>query len=322
MSKSISKTKETLKDQGKRFSEVLEYLKTGAKERKNNSDVISDINDLYQSSLINSDFSKFKKGEEIPEYVLDALYKLYYINPDYILGKSECMVDFFAEFIDKIKSKKVDESESKTIVEPDLVVTDEDKDEEIKFLSIKMDSRFFDYITSVSPEILVSPYTKEKRYSNSFVMNEKERNKIISEIQGKKELQYKMYILVPEEDVINTNYYNDLLDFKTRLALLEEKYELLKKEVGLWKKEKPDETDKMVDETDKMVDETDKKVDETDKMVDETDKKVDETDKMVDEIKEKIEEIRDLKNRLSDFKIVLSEFFKKLEEQKKKNRNN
>lgn len=294
MSKSISKTKETLKDQGKRFSEVLEYLKTGAKERKNNSDVISDINDLYQSSLINSDFSKFKKGEEIPEYVLDALYKLYYINPDYILGKSECMVDFFAEFIDKIKSKKVDESESKTIVEPDSVVTDEDKDEGIKFLSIKMDSRFFDYITSVSPEILVSPYTKEKRYSNSFVMNEKERNKIISEIQGKKELQYKMYILVPEEDVINTNYYNDLLDFKTRLALLEEKYELLKKEVGLWKKEKPDETDKMVDETDKMV----------------------------DEIKEKIEEIRDLKNRLSDFKIVLSEFFKKLEEQKKKNKNN
>lgn len=294
MSKSISKTKETLKDQGKRFSEVMEYLKTGAKERKNNSDVISDINDLYQSSLINSDFSKFKKGEEIPEYVLDALYKLYYINPDYILGKSECMVDFFAEFIDKIKSKKVDESESKTIVEPALVVTDEDKDEGIKFLSIEMDSRFFDYITSVSPEILVSPYTKEKRYSNSFIMNEKERNKFISEIQGKKELQYKMYILVPEEDVINTNYDKDLLDFKTRLALLEEKYELLEKEVGLWKKKKPDETDKMVDETDKIV----------------------------DEIKEKIEEIRDLKNGLSDFKIVLSEFFKKLEEQKKKNRNN
>lgn len=246
MSKSISKSKETLKDQGKRFSEVMEYLKTGVKERKNNSDVISDINDLYQSSLINSDFSKFKKGEEIPEYVLDALYKLYYINPDYILGKSECMVDLFAEFIDKIKSKKVDESESKTIVEPAFVVTDEDKDEGIKFLSIKMDSRFFDYITSVSPEILLSPYTKEKRYSNSFIMNEKERNKYISEIQGKKELQYKMYILVPEEDVINTNDI-DLKNFEKRLLSLEANYKSLEKEVESWRKEKSEKIDKMVE---------------------------------------------------------------------------
>lgn len=247
MSKSISKTKETLKDQGKRFSEVMEYLKTEVKERKNNSDVISDINDLYQSSLINSDFSKFKKGEEIPEYVLDALYKLYYINLDYILGKSECMVDFFAEFIDKIKSKKVDESESKTIVEPDFVVTDEDKDEGIKFLSIKMDSRFFDYITSVSPEILLSPYTKEKRYSNSFIMNEKERNKFISEIQGKKELQYKMYILVPEEDVIY-NDDNDLENFEERLVSLEDNYKFIEKEVESWRKEKSEKIDKMVEE--------------------------------------------------------------------------
>ena len=79
----------------------MEYLKTGAKERKNNSDVISDINDLYQSSLINSDFSKFKKGEEIPEYVLDALYKLYYINPDYILGKSEVWLIFLLNLLIK-----------------------------------------------------------------------------------------------------------------------------------------------------------------------------------------------------------------------------
>ena len=143
------------------------------------------INDLYQSSLINSDFSKFKKGEEIPEYVLDALYKLYYINPDYILGKSECMVDLFAEFIDKIKSKKVDESKSKTIVEPAFVVTDEDKDEGIKFLSIKMDSRFFDYITSVSPEILLSPYTKEKR-----------KPTLRTEERGRKETRYCCIIYV------------------------------------------------------------------------------------------------------------------------------
>ena len=197
MSKNILKSEDTLKKQGERFSKVMDYLKTGIKERKNNSDVINEINALCSSNLINSDFSKFKNGEVIPEYVLEALYRLHYINPDYILGKSECMVDLFAEFIDKIKGKKIDEREPDTIIAPFLVFKENDPE----YLSIEMDSRFFDYIKSVSPEKLMSPYTENNDYPNSFIFNEKERNELITEIQGNKKSQDKKYALIPVEEL-------------------------------------------------------------------------------------------------------------------------
>ena len=197
MSKNILKSEDTLKKQGERFSKVMDSIKTGIKERKNNSDVINEINALCSSNLINSDFSKFKNGEVIPEYVLEALYRLHYINPDYILGKSECMVDLFAEFIDKIKGKKIDEREPDTIIAPFLVFKENDPE----YLSIEMDSRFFDYIKSVSPEKLMSPYTENNDYPNSFIFNEKERNELITEIQGNKKSQDKKYALIPVEEL-------------------------------------------------------------------------------------------------------------------------
>ena len=228
MSKSILKSEEILKEQGERFSKVLDYLKTGIKERKNNSEVINEINGLCTTHLISSDFSKFKNGEVIPEYVLEALYKLHHINPDYILGKSECMVDLFAEFIDKIKGKKIDEREPGTIIAQLFIININD----LEYLSIEMDSRFFDYITSISPEKLMSPHTEKNDYPNSFILNEKERNELITEIQGKKKSQHNMYALIPVEELELIISQKPQSVIQSELLLLKQDFENLKNMVN------------------------------------------------------------------------------------------
>lgn len=219
MSKNILKSENTLKKQGERFSKVMDYLKTGIKERKNNSDVIIEINALCSSNLINSDFSKFKNGEVIPEYVLEALYRLHYINPDYILGKSECMVDLFAEFFDKIKGKKIDEREPGTIVAPIFVI----KQNDFKYIIIKMDSRFYDYITSISSEKLPSPFTENI---------EKERNDFITETYGQKEIYYKEYALIPDEELKKISAQKPQSVIQSELLLLKQDFENLKNRVN------------------------------------------------------------------------------------------
>ena len=47
----------------------------------------------------------------------------------------------------------------------------------------------------------MSPYTENNDYPNSFIFNEKERNELITEIQGNKKSQDKKYALIPVEEL-------------------------------------------------------------------------------------------------------------------------
>ena len=138
------------------------------------------------------------------------------------------MVDLFAEFIDKIKGKKIDEREPGTIIAPLFIININD----LEYLSIEMDSRFFDYITSISPEKLMSPHTEKNDYPNSFILNEKERNELITEIQGKKKSQHNMYALIPVEELELIISQKPQSVIQSELLLLKQDFENLKNMVN------------------------------------------------------------------------------------------
>lgn len=152
---SISKNKERKirpewKEQGKRLKKVLEYLKNEIYPTKNISNIIDEVNQKFGSNLTSSDFSHYQSGYTlIPNYVIEILHEKYYINPDYIRGKSEWMVDVFAEKIDYIKSKGS--------VTPTFVTSDTKYGIERKYVRLSMYSRLYEYLITISPEKLTSP---------------------------------------------------------------------------------------------------------------------------------------------------------------------
>ena len=95
-----------------------------------------------------------------------------------------------------------------------------------------MDSRFFDYITSISPEKLMSPHTEKNDYPNSFILNEKERNELITEIQGKKKSQHNMYALIPVEELELIISQKPQSVIQSELLLLKQDFENLKNMVN------------------------------------------------------------------------------------------
>lgn len=232
--------KEPKTEQAKRFTTVIDYLlkTTKAKYIQNitknineaiNPENISD-NKIEFSGLTPSHISRYKSGEApIPYYVIEALYKTYYINPDYLLCKSEYMVDRFAEFIDIMKSKTINEEKEKEkikdktndtkrsvpLVAPIFVCETDYWGEKLIYPVIRIDQRFYKYLTKVSPEKFISSVSNSNEIINSLILNSDERKELIDDIQSQKE-ELKMYALIPDKVFIdllsdkNDNYVNSI----------------------------------------------------------------------------------------------------------------
>lgn len=228
----MSKTHPEWDIQGKRLSKVLDYLKYGVYPKKYISEVITELNDKYGSNLKSSDYSKFQSGEsQIPNYVITALYEKYYINPDFILAKSNWMIDIFAELIDKIKNKKIDVKKSETCVNPIWIVSDELHGENLDYLVLKMDSRLYDYIMTISAEKLTEPISEEENDSNSIILNSKERKKIEDKIPNiSQKAEYSFYSLMPSDKM--DKLFNNNITFEKDISELKQSYHRLEEKIN------------------------------------------------------------------------------------------
>lgn len=116
---------ENLKQQRKRLTEVIEYLKANGIKQKEIC-IQADVDETALSSY------KSGKIKYIPSKFLNILQKVYEINPDYIRLTSEEMLDDKGEkylYFEKV----VDEWE-----------TVDSKDN--KYLYLKMDKNFYDFL--------------------------------------------------------------------------------------------------------------------------------------------------------------------------------
>ncbi len=228
----MSKSHPEWDKQGKRLTKVLDYLKYGIYPKKYISEVITEINNEYSSNLKSSDYSKFQSGEsQIPNYVIKALYKKYYINPDFILAKSNWMIDVFAELIDKIKNKKIDDRKPETFVNPTWIVSHELHGENLHYLVLEMDSRLYDYIMMISAEKLTAPISVEENPSNSLILNSNERKSIEDKIPNiSQKAEYSLYALMPSEKM--DKLFNNHRTFEEDISTLKQSYQKLEEKIN------------------------------------------------------------------------------------------
>ena len=129
--------------QGERLENAFRFIIQEYFPNQYRKDMMESINAEYETDYNASYFSKLIKGERpIPDKLLRILQKEYYINPDYILCKSDSILDtlpykfnHFLKFVDRWFAV-FDNADS--------------SDSQEAFLHIEIDRNFYDFILSNS----------------------------------------------------------------------------------------------------------------------------------------------------------------------------
>lgn len=144
--------------------------------------------------------------------MLKVLHEKYYINPDYVSSKSDWMVDFFGEKLDRLK-------ETDTI-KPSYVISANTTDKEDKYLTVKMDSNFYEYLITINSEHFQEAKT---------TLADRERENV--NIAYERKYKLKEYILIPFDKIAKRELLENPINFENELSLLKQNYENLEKRV-------------------------------------------------------------------------------------------
>lgn len=221
------------KIQGKKLENALYYIKAFSRE-KSDKEILLELQTDYEVVIDTSYLSKMKSGEKpIKEELVNCLKEKYNINPEYILGESESLLDTLSINFDNfcsIANNWMTISQSKTSQKYNLL--------------LEMDDNLYRFLLQNPRKNLL--YTgKEFSFEDTIIYTRQQ-------LRCKKP-DYQRYILIPEEDVINTNEDSDLKLFETKLSLLEKDYKSLEERVKRFEEQKAEEVDKMVSETHEKI---------------------------------------------------------------------
>ena len=163
--------KVSLEIQRERLKAVLEYLKTQGFKQK----------EIAESCFLDPyDISHLKSGtlKHIPENFLAALRTKYYINPEYIRGTSDIMLDIQGTMLENF---------GKVMIEWDSITKGQNQ-----YLHLKMDNNFYKFLLDVSKATLA-----EAEQSLVTKAKIKEMEKLH---KGKPDI--KEYVLIPRNNFV------------------------------------------------------------------------------------------------------------------------
>lgn len=191
--------KESIEAHGERLKEVLAYLKTQGFNQK----------EIAESCCLDSyDISHLKSGtlKHIPENFLAALRKKYHINPEYIRGTSNIMLDVQGTMLEYFE---------KVVTDWDSVAKGQNQ-----YLHLRMDNNFYKFLLDVSEATLT-----EAEQSLATKIKIEELKKLHSGTSDIKE-----YVLIPRNNFVEylmdeqnaEKQLSEILDLSKMLDYLEE----------------------------------------------------------------------------------------------------
>lgn len=163
--------KVSLEIQRERLKAVLVYLKTQGFKQK----------EIAESCCLDSyDISHLKSGtlKHIPENFLAALRKKYHINPEYIRGTSNIMLDVQGTMLNFFE---------KVVIEWDSVTKGQNQ-----YLHLKMDNNFYKFLLDVSEATLAE---SEQSLATKAKIEELKKLR-----KGKSDI--KEYVLIPRNNFV------------------------------------------------------------------------------------------------------------------------